>query len=63
MSRKGFLVLAAATLLAVSAGCDRWKSSEPPDPAVAESCEQEGFDPGTTEYADCVEELSESGQD
>ncbi|MDX1423263.1 MAG: hypothetical protein R3322_09000 [Kiloniellales bacterium] len=52
--------LVAAGLLTIPAGCDWRHRDEPVDPAVAQSCREEGFDPGTTEYVDCVEELSGS---
>jgi hypothetical protein len=49
----------AAALLALTAGCN---SKIPSDPAAEASCREEGFDPGTTEYADCIEKLSGSDQ-
>lgn len=60
MTGKRLLIVLAAALPALSTGCDRFGQQEPPDPAVEQSCREEGFDPGTTEFADCVEELSES---
>jgi len=52
--------LAATALLALLAGCDGTIQPDiGPNPIYEEQCRQEGFDPGTTEYVDCVRELSE----
>ena len=51
-----FFVLGAA-LLALTAGCQSKIGS---DPVAEEACLEEGYDPGTTEYADCIKELSGS---
>ena len=56
MMRASFFVLSAA-LLALATGCQSKVGS---DPAAEQACLEEGFDAGTTEYADCVEELSEA---
>ena len=58
MSSRRLLTLVAAALLALCAGCNLRIGSEPVDPAVEESCLEEGYDPDTTEYADCIKELS-----
>lgn len=50
----------AAACLAPAAGCDRFHRDEPVDPEIEQSCREEGFDPGTTEFDDCVKELSGS---
>lgn len=50
----GRVILAAAIVL-LAAGCEKKVGS---DPSAEEACLQEGYDAGTTEYADCVEELS-----
>lgn len=64
MSSKRLLPLMAVALLALTVGCDQkkvtWYKPGPTDPAVEQSCKEEGYDPGTTEYADCLEELSDS---
>lgn len=56
-------VLIAATLLAFSSGCDQkkltWEKPSPMDPDVEQACREEGYDPGTTEYENCLNELSE----
>jgi hypothetical protein len=49
------LLMLAAALVLLSAGCDKKIGS---DPAAEEACLEEGYDPGTTEYANCLEELS-----
>ena len=59
MSSKRLLSLMAAALLALCAGCDLRIGMDPVDRSVEESCMDEGLDPETTEYADCVKELSE----
>lgn len=56
MMRAGFFVL-SAVLVALAAGCQSKIGS---DPAAEQACLEEGFDAGTTEYAECVEELSEA---
>ena len=60
MHRRSLLILATSALLAPAAGCDRFRHHEPVDPEVEQSCREEDFDPGTTEFADCVKELSGS---
>ena len=60
MSSKIFLTLFAAALLALSAGCDLRLGGDPADPEIEQACQEEGFDPGTTEYAECTGELTES---
>ena len=60
MSSERLLTLMAAALLVPSAGCDLRIEPEPVDRAVEESCLEEGYDPETTEYADCIKELSET---
>ncbi len=60
MSGERLLTLMAAALLALSAGCDLRIGLDPVDREVEESCLEEGYDPATTEYADCIEELSET---
>lgn len=60
MNRRSLLTLMAAALLAPTAACDRFRRDEPVDPEVEQSCREEGFDPGTTEFVDCVKELSGS---
>jgi len=62
MNRDGLLALLAAALLVLPTGCDHRGGSETMNPEVEQSCLEEGFDRGTTEFANCVEELSESGQ-
>jgi hypothetical protein len=59
--------LQAAFLLGVisAAGCTSNEQSLDTyhmNPDVEQSCVAEGFDRGTTEFANCVEELSESDQ-
>lgn len=49
------LLMLAAALVLLSAGCNKKIGS---DPAAEEACLEEGYDPGTTEYANCLEELS-----
>jgi len=58
MKRRSLLTLMALSLLAPAAACDRFRHHEPVDPEVEQSCREEGFDPETTEFADCVKELS-----
>ena len=60
MSGKRFSTLFAAALLALSAGCDMRIGGDPADPEIGQACQEEGFDPGTTEYAECTGELTES---
>ena len=59
MSSKRLLTLLTAALLVLCAGCDMRIGLDPVDRSVEESCMDEGIDPVTTEYEDCVEELSE----
>jgi hypothetical protein len=47
----------AVALLALTVACQSKVGS---DPAAEQACQEEGFDPGTTEYADCIKELSGS---
>ena len=61
MSTKSLLILMASALLALSAGCDRRTEPKTVDRDAEESCLEEGFDPGTTEYVNCIEELSGGG--
>ena len=64
MTTKIRLTLIVAALLALATGCDQkkltWWKPSPMDPDIEQSCREEGFDPGTTEYEDCLKELSES---
>jgi len=53
----GFVLLLAAT---AAAGCDATIGPRPEDPAAHDECVQEGFDPGTTEFVNCVDELSQT---
>lgn len=55
MRGKRLLTLSAAALLGLTAGCEPKFGS---DPVAEDACLEEGYDPGTTEYADCVKELS-----
>jgi len=59
MSSERLLTLLTAALLVLCAGCDMRIGLDPVDRSVEESCMDEGIDPVTTEYEDCVEELSE----
>jgi hypothetical protein len=59
MSSEILLTLMAAALLVLCAGCDMRIGLDPVDRSVEESCMDEGIDPETTEYEDCVKELSE----
>ena len=56
MMRASFLIL-SAMLMALAVGCQSKAGS---DPAAEQACLEEGFDAGTTEYAECVKELSEA---
>lgn len=60
MRSKRLLTLFAAALLALSAGCDLRIGGDPADPVAEQACQEEGFDPGTTGYAECTGELGES---
>ena len=51
--------LSAAALLALLAGCGGFDPGPQPNVSAEENCRQEGFDPGTTEYDDCVKQLSD----
>lgn len=51
------LLILSAAFFALSAGCDKKIGS---DPAAEQACLEEGYDAGTTEYAECVKELSGS---
>ncbi len=51
------LSIVAVALLALAAGCEKKIGS---DPAAEQACLEEGYDAGTTEYAECVKELSGS---
>jgi len=57
MSNRRPLTLLASALLVLSAGCALTVEPEPVDPVAEESCSEEGYDPGTTEYVNCIEEL------
>jgi hypothetical protein len=59
MSSERFLTVMAAAPLVLCAGCDLRIGMDPVDRSVEESCMNEGIDPETTEYEDCVKELSE----
>ena len=60
MSSKRLSTLSAAALLALAAGCDRRIGGDPSDPEAEQACQEEGFDPGTTEYAECTGEVVDS---
>ena len=60
MNRRSLLILMAGALLAPAAACDRFHRDEPVDPEIEQSCQEEGYDPATTEFDDCVKELSGS---
>lgn len=60
MSSKRLSTLIAAALLVLTAGCDLRIGGDPADPEIGQACQEEGFDPGTTEYAECTGELVES---
>jgi hypothetical protein len=53
----GFVLLLAAV---TAAGCNARIAPRPEDRAAHEECAQQGFDPGTTEFVNCVDELSQS---
>jgi len=53
----GFVLFLAAT---AAAGCEVTVVPEPEDRAAHEGCVQEGLDPGTTEFINCVDELSQT---
>ena len=53
----GFVLLLAA---AAMTGCEATIVTEPEDQAAQDACVQEGFDPGTTEFVNCVDEVSRS---
>ena len=54
------LILVLTLLGAANAGCNRYEPPRRASPEVREACLQEGFDPDTTEFVDCVKELSSS---
>jgi hypothetical protein len=58
----GLLALLGGALLVLSAGCNHWNGPKPMNPDVEQSCLEEGYDRETTEFADCVKELSETDQ-
>ena len=60
MSRKRLSTLFAAALLAFCVGCDLRIGGDPADPDIEQACQEEGFDPGSTEYAECTAELTGS---
>jgi len=60
MSRKRIPTLFAAALLALAAGCDLRIGGDPGGPVIEQACQEEGFDPGTSEYAECTGELPAS---
>ncbi len=54
----GFVLLLAAS---AAAGCGPTiVVPRPEDRAAHDGCVQEGLDPGTTEFANCMEELSQT---
>jgi hypothetical protein len=54
----GFVLLLAAS---AAAGYDATIAPRPEDRVAHEECAQQGFDPGTTEFVNCVDELSQTG--
>ena len=62
MSGNGSVVLWVVALLMFSAGCEMTVGQDPVDRSAEDACMEEGFDIGTTEYDNCVEELSEPDQ-
>jgi hypothetical protein len=59
MRKERLLILVPAIFLVLPAGCDLMHRDKPVDPAIEQSCREEGFDPDTTEFDDCVKELSQ----
>lgn len=59
--RRYLLVLAVIALALPAAGCMRMH--KPADRVAEEDCLNEGFERGTTEFVDCVKELSEDDKE
>ena len=59
--RRIFLLLTVATLALSASACMR--QSKPVDRVAEQDCLNEGFERGTTEFVDCVNELSEDDKD
>jgi len=57
-SKKILLALAGLTLVSLVAACDGMQPTGFSDPDAEATCQQEGFDPGTTEFENCMHEVS-----
>jgi len=58
----GYMTLLAGASLVLSVGCNHWRGPNPMNADAEQSCLEEGYDRETTEFSDCVKELSETDQ-
>jgi len=62
MSSTRFRILVAAVLLPIFAGCEMTIGPDPVERSAEDACMEQGFELGTAEHDNCVEELSEPDQ-